>query len=148
MLTQAKEKLQAHALEALLAVLGTALPAWLLLAESSLVPYVSRLDPTTVIRAGALSLVVALWASALLLFFRPRLKFDPHLGIYRDRKSGIYYCPSCHSKKIRSPLREEEEGWRCVVKDCLLFFENPDIKAQPQAPPQRTVRKSSWVRDW
>jgi hypothetical protein len=29
-----------------------------------------------------------------------------------------------------------------------LFFENPDIKAQPQAPPQRTVRKSSWVRDW
>src|SRR2546426_10531652 len=138
-LTKAKEKLQAHALEALLAALGTALPAWLLLAESRLVPYVSQLHPTTVIRGGALILVVALWPTALLLFFRPSLKFDPHLGIYQDRKSGLYFCPSCYSKKLRAPLREEKNGWRCLVKECRGLYRDPDY-TDPSTP----QRQSSW----
>jgi len=142
-LSQAKEKLQAHALEALLAGLGTALPAWLLLAESRLMPYVSQLDPTTVIRAAALSLVVTLWASALVLFFRPKLKFDSRLGIYRDKKTGLYFCPSCHTKKIRAPLRQGERGWRCVIKECQLFFPNPDYKEQPKQPV--SVGRNSWM---
>lgn len=141
-LAEAKEKLQAHASEALLAGLGTALPAWLLLAESRLVPYVSQLAPTTVIRAAALSLVVTLWASALLLFFRPRLKFDARLGIYRDLKTGLYFCPSCHTKKLRAPLRESERGWRCVIKECQLFFHNPDFKE----PPKPQGGRNSWMR--
>jgi hypothetical protein len=149
MLSRVKEKLQAHASEVLLAALGTALPAWLLLAESRLVPHVSQLDPTTVIRAAALSLVVTLWAFALFLFFRPRLKFDSRLGIYRDRKSELHFCPSCHTKKIRSPLKEQVNGWRCSVKECMLFFPNPDHKSPPPAPPIRAVRQSAWaVRDW
>lgn len=138
-LTQAKEKLQAHTLEGLLAILGTAIPAWLLLAESRIAPFVSQLDPTTVVRALALSLIVTLWSLAILLFVRPRLKFEPRLGIYRDRKRGLYFCPSCYSKKLRTPLREEKNGWRCLVKECHGFYRNPDY-TEPPTP----KRQSSW----
>ena len=64
--TQAKEKFQAHALEGVLAILGTAIPAWLLLAESRVVPFVSQLDPTTVVRLLTLSLVVVVCDPAIL----------------------------------------------------------------------------------
>lgn len=144
MLAQAKEKLQAHALEASLASLGIALPAWLLLAESSLVPYVSQLSPSWVIRSTALLLVVALWLSALLIFFRPKLQFDPRLGIYRDRKTGLYYCPSCHIKKLRSPLKEGPRGWFCSVKDCRQSYINPDHKA-PSAGVHHSAGRNSWM---
>jgi len=136
---QAIEKAKAHALEAALAALGTALPAWLLLAEGELAPYVAQLQPTTLIRIVAALLVVALWAAALALFFRPRLKFDPVVGIYRDRKTAIYYCPSCHSKKLRSPMKHQEDGWRCVVKDCLMFYPNPEYKK-----PSKATRDTTW----
>ena len=144
MLTQAKEKLQAHALEATLAALGTAIPAWLLLAESRIAQHVSQLEPTTVIRVVAFLLVIALWATALLVFFRPRLKFDPRIGIYRDRKKGLYYCTSCHSKKLRSPLRENERGWRCNVKDCLMWYANPDYQ-EPPPPKQEDLGPHAWM---
>lgn len=144
MLAQAKEQLQAHASEALLAGLGTALPAWLLLAESRLVPYVSQLEPVTVIRSAALLVAAVGWAVAFLMFFRPKLKFDSRLGIYRDRKSGLYFCPSCHTKKLRAPLRESERGWRCVIKECQLFFHNPDFKEPPK--PQESRGRNSWMR--
>lgn len=134
MLSQIKEKLQAHALETLLATLGTVLPTWLLVTESRLVPYVSQLDTTTVIRLAALSSVLILWLSAILLFFRPRLRFDSRLGVYRDKKTGLYFCPSCQSKKLRAPLKENKEGWRCVIKGCQLFFANPDFKALSEPP--------------
>jgi ribosomal protein L37AE/L43A len=137
-LTQAKEKVQAHALEGVLAILGTAIPAWLLLAESRIVPFVARLDPATVVRALAASLVVALWSVALLLYFRPKLRFEPRLGIYRDRKSGLYFCPSCHSKKLRAPLREEKAAWRCMVKECDSYYRNPDYK-EPPAPERKST---------
>lgn len=131
MLWQAKEKLQAHASEAILAVLGTALPTWLLLTETRLVPYVSQLEPTTVIRSVAVLLAVIGWAFALLTFFRPRLKFESRVGIYRDRKSNLYYCPSCHSNKLKSPLKETASGWFCVVKGCRSSYLNPDHKSPP-----------------
>lgn len=143
-----KEKLQAHAFEAALAALGTAIPTWLLLAEAELVPYVSQVSPTTVLRAVALLVAIAGWLTALLLFFRPRLKFDTRLGIYRDRKTGVYYCSSCYSAKVRAPLKEFESGWRCVVKDCLMWFENPDYKAPPSPPAPTESRRRSWIRDW
>lgn len=145
MLAQAKEKLQAHALEGSLASLGTALPVWLLLAESNLVPYVSQLSPSWVIRSAALLLVVALWSSALLMFFRPKLKFDSRLGIYRDKKTGLYYCPSCHIKKLRSPLKESASGWFCSVKDCRLSYKNPDYKA-PSGGVQHSGGRNNWMR--
>ncbi|MEO5657075.1 MAG: hypothetical protein ABIO65_10270 [Nitrospiria bacterium] len=148
MAVQLKEKLQAHALEAALATLGTAIPAWLLIAESHLVPYVSRIDPTTVLRVLAVLVALSAWSTALLLFFRPRLKFDTQLGIYRDRKSGIYYCSSCYSAKRRAPLKEFKSGWRCVVKDCNMWFENPTYKEPPSPRPQAETRPKSWVRDW
>lgn len=126
MLTQAIQKLKVHALEALLAGLGTALSAGLVLAENHLAQYVSQATPTTVIRAAALLLLVSLWSFSALLLFRPRLKFDTRLGIYRDRKTGLHYCPSCHSKKIRAPLKEGDRRWYCQIRDCRMSFPKPD----------------------
>lgn len=139
MQSQLKEKMEAHVLEALFAGLGTAIPAWLLIAEESLSPLLAQLQPSTVIRSVAALLLIALWAVALFLFFRPRLKFEPKLGVYRDLKSGFYYCPSCYAKKLRSPMREQDSGWRCVVKECKSFFANPDYKNPDNQPQRRRI---------
>lgn len=141
-LSQAKEKLQAHSLEALSVLLVSVLTTGVLLAENHLAQYVKTIEPTTIVRLLLLSVLVAASCLGVLLYFWPRLKFDSRLGIYRDRKTGLYYCPSCHVKKLRSPLKEGPRGWFCAVKDCRLSYSNPDYVAPPE-PPRRRVQ-SAW----
>ncbi len=136
MLSRLKEKLEAHITEFLVVVVGTGLLALLLFAEKHLTSYIAQLEPTTVVRAGAALLLVAAWAVALFLFFRPRFKFISRLGIYRDMKTGLCYCPSCHnSKKSWAPMMERKAGWHCVTKGCQMFFPNPEYKAPKRPQP-------------
>ena len=143
--SQAIEKLKAHSLEVLALVLVSVLSAVLLLAESHLAPYIKEVAPVTMLRLLLLLVLLALLGPFAFLYFRPSLKFDAKLGIYHDRKTGLYYCPSCLSKKIRSPLKQGKHGWFCVVKDCRTSFANPD--AVPPAAPQliRGVSRSSYL---
>lgn len=67
------------------------------------------------------------------------LIFDKRLGIYKHKKTGDYYCPSCLAEHIRSPLKEMKHGWICGVLKCKQFYENPDYKE----PPYERIRKPS-----
>ena len=55
------------------------------------------------------------------------------LNKYGIWKSGnIYYCPNCKSKDIMSPLKVEDTGWYCPVKDCDTFYPNEKyIRPEP-----------------
>jgi hypothetical protein len=68
---------------------------------------------------------------------RSGFEFISRLGVYRHKKTGVYYCTSCLKKdNLISPLREYQAGWQCQVKSCEKFYTNPDYKKPPR---QRTV---------
>lgn len=145
MLSNAIDKLKDHALKTLAVSVVSGITAALFLAENYLAQYIKTLAPVIIVRLLALLFLVALSFGILLLFTWPHLKFDSRIGIYRDRKTGLFYCPSCRSKKLRSPLKQEEKGWRCVVRDCMMFYSNPsyvDPKKSKTVSP--TSRGKSW----
>lgn len=137
----AKDKLAARLLDLTIGVFVLMLPGVLLLVENHLELFVSQLSLKIIIRAGITLLSLLAWLCFLLWRFWPRLKFDARWGIYIDKRSGLLYCASCHSKKLRSPLREEENGWRCVIKECGMFYSNPDYVRK--RPPSRVSETNS-----
>jgi hypothetical protein len=137
----AKDKLAARLLDLTIGVFVLILPGVLLLVENHLEVFVSQLSLKIIIRAGITLLSLLAWLGFLLWRFWPRLKFDARWGIYIDKRSGLLYCASCHSKKLRSPLREEENGWRCVIKECGMFYSNPDYVRK--RPPSRVSETNS-----
>jgi hypothetical protein len=148
MLKQAIATIKARALEAFLVALGTALPAWLLLAESHLVQYVSTLAPTTIVRIVAVSIAIAAYSWAAFFWLRPKLIFDKTLGIYFDRKTNNPYCPSCYAKKKLSPLKEQNHGWSCMVKDCKTYIRNPSHKPKAIPAPMPFEHANPFLRHW
>lgn len=127
MLEKAKELAVTHALSGILSALGLMPTAALLMAEKELVPYVQALAPTTLLRITAVSLLFGFLSLALLVYLKPKLKFDKKLGIYLNRKTNDPYCPSCFPSRL-SPLKETEHGWQCMVKDCKFSIRHPDHK--------------------
>ena len=57
----------------------------------------------------------------------PPVKFNPKTGTWVDEETQIHYCPSCKAKNIIAPLQELEHGWRCNIKVCDKFYQNPDM---------------------
>jgi hypothetical protein len=132
----ARQKLQSKVLDVAIGLLVLILPALLLLAENHLQTFVSRLSLKAIVRVSITLLSLLAWVLFLLWRFWPRLKFEPRLGIYQDQRSGIFYCPSCRSKKLLSPLLQQEDGWQCRIKECGQFYSNPDYaRKRPPAPP-------------
>jgi hypothetical protein len=44
--------------------------------------------------------------------------FNKTYGVYESKEDGQYYCTSCLTSGIESPLQERQGGWRCKVKSC------------------------------
>jgi hypothetical protein len=130
----ARDKIKSKVLDLAIGLFVLILPGLLLLAENHLQILVSRLSLKAIVRVSITLLSLLAWVLFLLWRFWPRLKFDPRLGIYEDRRSGIFYCPSCRSKKLLSPLLQREDGWRCRIKECDRFYSNPDyVRKRPPA---------------
>ena len=112
-----KEEMAKYVAIAALSLLLFALAAiWIL--PSDLLPtfLINRLDEfatgTTLLRITLLTIGLFAW----IIYLKPWLRFDQHLGIFRDIKTGLHYCTSCKTeKKIHTPLqRLEGKGWYCV----------------------------------
>ena len=69
-------------------------------------------------------------------WFRPKFIHRPDRGgVYENTKTGTYFCTSCLIKdKRESPLVTQPHGWRCMVRGCDAFFNNPEFKAKPHLP--------------
>ena len=73
-------------------------------------------------------------------------EFDEKIGILHNSKDNLTYCISCLHKGIKSPLKVQKNGWRCLNNDCNKFYENPDYKA-PVYQPIHSSRRNS-IFDW
>lgn len=126
LLSVAKEKTIDRWLEigvGLLVLLLVSIYFWL---ENQLLTLVTSLPTVWLLRSMLVLLVFAISMFACVLSFRPKLTFLPELGLYQDRRRGMFYCPSCkHLKNVHSPLKCREDGWFCVVKECRQLYPNP-----------------------
>lgn len=65
--------------------------------------------------------------------------FNQSTGIWSDGE--FHYCPSCKAENKVSPMKASKQGWKCMVKSCGAFFDDPEYKA-PQPP---RTRRSNWM---
>lgn len=71
-------------------------------------------------------------ALSAFFYFRPRFKHDSELGVFRELKTGAYFCARCMIKeKRKSPLRDlpEKKGWRCSA--CGQRIMKPEYSGNP-----------------
>ena len=64
----------------------------------------------------------------------PRLQdeftFDQRLGIYRHKSKAGFFCGTCTPQGVESPLKEQENGWLCLINN-KHWHPNPDYKEPP-----------------
>ena len=74
---------------------------------------------------------------------RVKYVFNDKYGIFKSREKDHYFCPSCMTKNIESPMRTEKTGWTCLSKDCLFFVPNEKHK-----PPKRIIHPGVTIDDF
>jgi len=137
-----KEKLQEEAAKYLaIALLALALfvlaAIWVLPGELLPTQVIEWLDEYSTGKTLLRAFLVIGGLVAWIVYLRPWLRFDKHLGIYRDIRTGLYYCTRCKTeKRIHTPLQETKAGWYCV--SCKWFYSNPEYKNPPRA---RTISR-------
>jgi len=114
--------------------LGTVLPIWGIVVQNRLAQYVSTLETITIVRIILVAILITAYSVAALFYFKPRLKFDTHLQVYTDIKTSIHYCVSCKDGHNRlAKLIKQKYGWKCGVKECGVFQEDPNNPKPSQA---------------
>jgi hypothetical protein len=63
---------------------------------------------------------------------KDKYTFIKDLGIYKSNESGHYFCTSCLMNNIESPLTTKQNGWRCELRGCDKFYNNPSYQPPPQ----------------
>ena len=54
---------------------------------------------------------------------------DPFVGVSQHKATGEYFCTSCLTNRIISPVKEDETGWYCMRKGCEQQYPNPKYKS-------------------
>lgn len=138
------EKISTHLLSMLMAAAAPALAAVAIYFRTEITEHVKQASPQALaillvlLTAGCLALFA--WA----LFLLPSFKYLPKYQFYQNRVNGLYYCPTCRSRKPLSPLRYEKTGWRCPFKECSKFYRDPDYREPPE-PPDPNLGPHAWM---
>ena len=75
----------------------------------------------------------------------PKHMFLKDMGITKEMDSGYFICTSCHSKGIRSPLKERLKGWFCQTQGCKKVYFKPGYEPDPD---QENFIGDIWDRDF
>lgn len=141
-----KEKLQEEVAKYLaIALLALALfvlaAIWVLPGELLPTQVIQWLDEYSTGETLLRALLVTAGLAAWIIYLRPWLRFDKRLGIYRDIRTGLYYCTRCKTeKRIHTPLLEiPNRGWHCV--SCKWIYDDPD---RDQPPKRKVISRGSW----
>ena len=126
-----KQKLVAHAVEAIIAAAGTLALAFLFLAEGRFAQLLAQTPPRWQARAFAVLIPVVLWLAAWVVYRRPKLRFIEDVGVFVDLKTRLHVCPRCLSEKKRSFLKNGQQGFSCTV--CTGYFSRlgPPVAEEP-----------------
>ena len=134
-----KERVTVHAVELTLALLATALPIYLFVAEAWIAEQLQELPYTWLVRVIAILLAATLFLAAWIVFRRRKLIFLEDKGVYQERKSGFHVCPRCLADNKVSLLKDEQHAFRCLV--CRQFYDDP-TRPTPQRPKRQ--KSSYW----
>lgn len=138
------EYLKKRTTESLLGILALAILSTLLLAQAHLLKLVKNTDPSILVLIIILGFATIVVLISCLVFYYPRFKHIPSIGVHENIKNGTYFCTACLVKdKIHSPLKTETNGWRCLVTGCYRWYKNPDyIEPPPQPEQPRSIYRS------
>jgi hypothetical protein len=121
------EKLKAQIWVWLWPAVGSLLSGVALSAQTFLSQYLQDPSGLIAVRAIALSLFLVPLPLAAYLYFRPKFKHLPHLGVHQNIKTGEFVCSHCLlTRKLYSPLKtlKNNFGWQC--SSCERWVSNPD----------------------
>ena len=115
-----------------------ALPIWVWFAQDWVATQLLTIEEVWKVRAVAILLAVILLLLTWIYFLKPWLRWDDKTGTWISFFRGFRYCENCRSsKKIITPLRDEQTGWRCMV--CRRWYADP--KRRPPEPPKEEVKR-------
>jgi hypothetical protein len=126
------EKLPEYALKGM----GT-----IILFIAPVIPY-EKIAPQYLFWPAISFLVLSLFLGGYIISKRRKYIWLPEQGIWKGKKDELYYCPSCKSNKITSPLMENDNGWFCMAKDCKFKRYKPG-KA-PKAGGLHAIHSAGW----
>lgn len=133
------EYLKKRTTESLLGLLALTVLSPLLIAKAHLLKLVKNIDPSILVLMIILGFATIVVLAACLVFYFPRFKHIPTIGVQKNIKTGAYFCHNCLIKdKIKSPLLTEPHGWRCMIRGCDAFYHNPNYIE----PPTQNVKSS------
>jgi hypothetical protein len=117
---------------------------------AALIPY-DRFDSQFLFWTLVIITAICFFLVGYITSQRPKDIWLPEIGLWQDKKTGNYICPSCKSKNIRSPLMETDRGWVCSIKDCKLKRYKPG--KEPKIATGAAVVfdpgfRSSWINGW
>lgn len=95
---------------------------------------------------GCLALIVSI--GYLYYKNRPKYEFIPDIGVQKELKSGQYFCASCLTKSLRSPLKETEYGWVCQMHDCRHQYYKTGHEPKKKTREVISPGKENWINKW
>jgi hypothetical protein len=116
---------------------------------ASLIPY-DKFDPQYMFWLAVILIATCFFLIGYILSQRPKDIWLPELGIWKEKRSGHYICPSCKANNKRVPLKETDKGWWCQAeKRYLAYKRGQEPKpASASSPAPHEGNRKSWVRNW
>ncbi len=140
-ITRFKEKLADHFMHLL--VLGL-VGSLLIIANLLSIDFIKKVDSLTWFRS-AIGLFILCLILGAYIYEEKKLKYIRELSIYQHKRTGIYFCTSCKINGKKSPLKEYENGWKCLNKDCNRNYYKTGKAPEPH---KRRVINKGWVNGW
>ncbi|MBI2517797.1 MAG: hypothetical protein HYV95_12910 [Opitutae bacterium] len=137
MLKLIKEELTRSALTVLLSGLGILLAfigrdAWAAVVTSVFPAIKKESLASALLLSLALNLVLVgyfIWSRSGIRRLKRDLEFIPQVGVWRHKKTGLHYCPSCLNRGIESLLQEKSDRFFCPQKDCTRLTHKENYRA-------------------
>jgi hypothetical protein len=137
MLKFIKEELTRSVLTILLSALGILLAV---IGKDAWAAIVTAVFPTIKKESLASALLLSLgvnlvlfgyfvWSRAGTKRLKKNLEFVAEVGIWRHKKTGLHYCPSCLNRGIESLLQEQSDRFYCPQKDCARLAYKSNYRA-------------------
>jgi len=101
--------------------------------------FIKGVNPLTWFWLVIFLFAICVFSLVYIIHKKEKCVFIKEFGIYQEKKTGNYICPSCKANGKKSHLKEYDTGWQCMTKDCYRIY----YKAgkEPKTPARRVISK-------
>lgn len=90
--------------------------------------------------------IISLTLGIFLYRSHPELIWVPNEGVWKNIRTGNYYCPTCKGDGRKTPLGERENHWYCPGEQCGFWIYRPGKEPKPE--PRREIVSHGVRPDW